>query len=192
MRLQWKSFWCALALVWAASSAHAIKVEGVNLDDQITLVDAPLVLNGAGVRKAYFIKAYVAGMYLPRKSSRKDEIVHIQGPKRFQMVMLMGADSKEFNKALIQGMQRNSSPEEFPRLEARMHAFEKIIDSFVSVKSGDVVLMDYLPGTGTVVSVNGHVQGSPIGGEDFYAKLLEIFIGEHVADEHLKQHLLGK
>ena len=192
MRLQWKSFWCVVVLALAVSSAQAMKVENVNLDDQITLADAPLVLNGAGVRKAYFIKAYVAGMYLPRKSSRKDEIVQIKGPKRFQMVMLMGADSKEFNKALIKGMTRNSSPEEFSRLEMRMHAFEKIIDSFERVRAGDIVLMDYLPTTGTVVSVNGRVHGSPIGGEDFYGKLLEIFIGEHVADEHLRQHLLGK
>jgi Chalcone isomerase-like len=192
MKLDWKSFFCAAVLWGAVFSAHAIRLEGVDVEEQTTLADSPLVLNGAGVRKTHFIKAYVASLYLPGKAALKEDVVRMSGPKRFQMVMLIGADSKEFSKALIKGMRRNSTEEEFARLEERMRVFESHIDSLVKVKQGDIVRMDYFPGAGMVLSLNGRAHGAPIVGEEFYGKLLEIFIGAHVSDGLLRQNLLGK
>jgi hypothetical protein len=174
-----------------AVPAIAKDVAGIRLQDMVKVGDSDLVLNGAGARTAYFLKFYVASLYLPRKSHTKDEIVQMRGAKRLQMVMLFDATSKDFNKALIRGMTANSSADELAKLESRMHEFEKVIDTFVSVKKGDVVNMDFVPGTGLLVSVNGHSRSAAITGEDFYAKLLEIFIGQHVADVPLRKQLLG-
>lgn len=190
MRREWIALILSLTVLLALP-ARASKLEGVHLDEQLHLANSELVLNGYGARTAYFLKFYVASLYLPRKSSSKDEIVRMPGAKRLQMVMLFGATSKDFNKALIRGMTANSTPDEFARLQSRMHEFEKVIDSFVAVKKGDVINMDFVPGTGLVVSVNGSIKEVPIKGEDFYGKLLEIFIGQHVADEPLRRHLLG-
>lgn len=186
----WLKILSFCVLVWTGA-AQAANVEGFQIEDRIRLADTELQLNGVGVRSAYFLKFYVASMYLTQRSSSKDVIVRTTGPKRFQMAMLFSASSADFNKALTKGMRRNSTDEEFAKLEERMHTMEKIIDSFVTVKRGDVINMDFIPGKGTVVSVNGLAKFSPIGGEDFYGKLLEVFIGEHVSDEPLRQRLLG-
>ena len=192
MKLGWKSFLCVVALCCASFTVQAAKLEGIEVDEQVRLSNTDLLLNGAGVRKTHFIKAYVASLHLPRRSTHVDEVVQMRGPKRLQMVMLVGVESKEFTKAMLKGMRRNSTEAELSRLQERMHVFEQIIDSMVSVKRGDVLWLDYLPDMGMVLSVNGQTRGMPIVGEDFYGKLLEVFIGAHVSDPPLKQHLLGR
>lgn len=184
---------CLLALTagLVGGTAEAVTIEGVHVDDKVTLADKELQLNGAGVRTAYTLRFYVAGLYLDHRAGHKQEVLQMDGPKRLQIIMLVSASSQDFNKAMVRGMRKNSSDEEFARLQERIQMFERIIDSYVTVRRGDVVRMDFIPGTGTVVSVNGVAKTAPIPGQDFYSKLLEIFVGDHVNDEPLKKRLLG-
>ena len=48
-----------------------------------------------------------------------------------------------------------------------------------------------MPGKGLIFTVNGVAHGAPIVGDDFYAALLRIFIGDKPTDEDLKRALLG-
>jgi Chalcone isomerase-like len=61
----------------------------------------------------------------------------------------------------------------------------------VKVKKKDVLTIDWIPASGTVLSLNGSARGAAIPGEDFYAALLRIFIGDKVSDAELKAGLLG-
>jgi hypothetical protein len=54
-----------------------------------------------------------------------------------------------------------------------------------------VVDLDWLPGRGLQLSLNGKPRGAPIPGEDLYAALLRIFVGERPADPEMKIGLLG-
>ncbi len=48
-------------------SAHAAReVGGVRFEDQLTLADQALVLNGVGMRVKMIIKVYAVGLYVPR------------------------------------------------------------------------------------------------------------------------------
>jgi Chalcone isomerase-like len=174
-----------------SSSAGAMQVAGVDVPERVQLADAVLELNGAGVRRAYFLEVYVASLYLPARQKDALTVLNLRGNKRLQMVMLMSASSQDFNKAMVKGMRRNSSDDEFQRLQSRVHEFEHIINSYGAVKRGDVIGIDHIEGKGTVVSVNGQARATPIAGEDFYNKILEIFLGTHVSDAALKQKLLG-
>ena len=49
--------------------SSAATVAGVNMEDKTTVNGQTLVLNGAGLRKKFFIKVYVGGFYLPAKMS---------------------------------------------------------------------------------------------------------------------------
>ena len=51
---------------------------------------------------------------------------------------------------------------------------------------------DWIPGTGTVISVNGKAQGEPVKEAEFYKAMLRIWIGQNPADWKLKDALLGK
>jgi len=60
------------------------------------------------------------------------------------------------------------------------------------LKKGDVIDLDWLPGRGFVLSVNGKAKGEPFVGEAFYAAILKIYIGERPVDKKLKAGLLGQ
>jgi hypothetical protein len=59
-----------------------------------------------------------------------------------------------------------------------------------TLKKGSVVHLDYLPGTGTRVSVNG-VEKITIKGEDFFQSMLRIWIGRKPVDGRLRDAMLG-
>ena len=49
-----------------------------------------------------------------------------------------------------------------------------------------------IPGTGTVITVNGKVAGTPIKEPEFYSAMLKIWLGNVPADTLLKESLLGQ
>jgi hypothetical protein len=65
------------------------------------------------------------------------------------------------------------------------------MSSLQSAKQGDLIALDWLPGTGTRIVLNGEPRGKIIAGEDFYRALLRIWLGEDPAQESLKRALLG-
>ena len=138
-----------------------------------------------------WFKGYAAGLYLTRKVTTADQALSAPGPKRLQIRMLVDVDTVEFSKSFNRGVRRNSSPAQQAALGERMQAFDKLILGVGKVKTNDAVDIDFLPGRGVVLSVNGKPRGEPIPGDDLYAALLRIFLGDKPADPELKQGLLG-
>ena len=56
--------------------------------------------------------------------------------------------------------------------------------------TGDVILMDWVPGTGMVVSTKGKVQ-EPYKEVEFFNAMMRIWLGNNPADAKLKDALLG-
>ena len=105
--------------------------------------------------------------------------------------MLVEVDTEEFVKAFDKGIARNSPPAELPLLAERMARFDALLRAIGKVRKRDVVDLDWLPGRGMQFTLNGQPRGAPIPGEDLYAALLRIFVGERPADPELKIGLLG-
>ena len=72
-------------------------------------------------------------------------------------------------------------------LQDRINQFNSL---FTTVHKGDVIRLDYLPGEGTQVRLNGTLKGS-VSGEDFSRALLKIWLGSKPADANLKEAMLG-
>ena len=72
-----------LLAIGLSVSAEAREVAGVKLDETARLagIDTPLVLNGAGVRSKFFVKVYVAGLYLQQKTSSAEAVLASSGGK---------------------------------------------------------------------------------------------------------------
>jgi len=186
--------WLPLVLLLALGAmADAAEVNGIALPDELRLdTDGPLLtLNGAGVRKKFFFSVNVVGLYLPEKRRTSAEVLALSGPKRITLVMLRDVSAEQFIDALRDGLNNNTPPEEIERLAPRMAAFEALLRDLEEVQEGDVVYLDYLPGAGTRLTLNGDVQSEPIAGADFYAALLRSYLGERPADSGLKRALLG-
>lgn len=179
-----------LCLVFFPGRLLALELEGVKLPAQVTLLDPGnrISLNGAGVRSKFVFDIYVGALYLKQKSNKVDAILKMPGQKRIAMHFLYDEVAKEkLVDGWIDGFKNNNNAETFKALQERLNQFNKL---FVTVKKGDVIYLDYLPGIGTEVRINDEMKGM-IPGEDFYQALLKVWLGENPADESLKQGMLG-
>jgi hypothetical protein len=61
-----------------------------------------------------------------------------------------------------------------------------------SLKKGDTLFLDWVPGAGTIATLNGKVIGSVLPGIAFYNAALKIWIGDKPVDSSLKPQLLGE
>ena len=181
----------ALAAPEAARAVAAISVEGVTFAGEALVGGERLQLNGVGLRAVAWLKGYAAGLYLSRRSRNAPQVLATPGAKRLQMRMLQEADTEEFVKAFNKGVARNTPAADVAELAERMACFNGLLRAIGKVSKGDVVDLDWLPGRGLQLTCNGRSRGEPIPGEDFYAALLRIFIGERPVDPELKEGLLG-
>jgi hypothetical protein len=176
---------CCLSL-----SAQALELGGVVVSDSAHLGRSNLLLNGAGVRSKFVFDLYVASLYLSAKKNSAAEVITDEGEKRISLQILREINAEDLVSSLDKAIVRNQTDEELAAIKVEQHEFRSIFSKLVHVKKGDSILLDYLPATGTQVSVNGAPQGS-IPGAAFYTALLKIWLGEKPADETLKLKLLG-
>jgi len=183
--------WIAMLLVCSSMQAHALEVEGVKLEDKVQVGNAAVQLNGAGLRSIFFMKIYVAALYLESKQTTAEAILADSGAKRMALHVVVGeAGSERFVHAFRNDMEKNTAPAQFAVLLGRIEALEKAFENVKTVTRGDTIAFDWLPGKGTHVTLNGKELGN-IQGEDFYRALLSIWIGEEPVNETLKKELVG-
>lgn len=190
-RLLWAVGGAALTCALPAWAARPITVEGTTFSGDITLAGVQLQLNGVGLRAVAWLKGYAAGLYLPRKASTPAQVLAQTGAKRLQLRMLQDVPAEEFVKALHKGVERNTPAADVVRLSERVARFDGVVRALGKLKKQEVIDLDFLPGRGLQLSRNGTPRGEAIPGEDFYAALLRIFIGERPADPDMKVGLLG-
>ena len=176
----------------AQAAEPANPIGGVRFEPQAQVAGQALQLNGTGLRALRIFKAYAAALYLPQRASSAEAVVSQVGAKRLQIRMLWGVPVAEFIKAFDVGVKRNHAPEVQAQLAERVARFDALLTPLGKIASGDTVNLDFQPGQGLVFTHNGRSVGAAIPGEDFYAALLRVFIGEQVSDDKLRAGLLGQ
>ena len=181
---------CTLSMGLAA--AATIDVAGVKFEDTIDQRGSKLVLNGAGVRYKAVFKVYSAGLYLPKKAGTVEEVIALPGHKRISITMLRDIDANELGKLFTRGVEDNEPKAEMSKLIPGLMRMGQIFSDQKKLLAGDTVLIDWVPGTGGVITVKGSVRGEPFKEPEFYNALLRIWLGPVPADFKLKDALLGK
>src|SRR5690349_335183 len=117
-----KSLWVALLLIAFARAGVAAEVEGVRVEDGVTVGGSSLVLNGAGVRtKLAFIKLYVGALYLPAKKTNATEAIKEPGSKRVLMHVLADElTAKDLTASMNSALAANHIPAELALIESRI------------------------------------------------------------------------
>ena len=169
----------------------AAEVAGVKVPDTVTVAGQTLRLNGAALRQRLLFKIYVAGLYLPAKQTAAGEALASPGARRISMTLMRDITAEQLIDALANGVRQNHTAAELEKLKPGMETLNRIMTSIGQAKSGSVITLDYVPGTGTQVALNGAVQGSPVPGEDFYRGLMKIWLGDDPVDAGMKKALLG-
>lgn len=183
----------ALSLpVQAQAQAQNVELAGVRYAPTVTLAGAPLQLNGAGIRYKLVFKVYTAGLYLTAKAATPEQALAATGPRRLHIVMLRKIDASELGRLFTRGMEDNARPGEMSRLIPGILKMGDIFSARKQLAAGESFSVDYVPGTGTTILVNGQPMAEPIKEPEFFNALMRIWLGDSPADALLKDALLGK
>jgi len=169
----------------------ALKLEGVEVPDTVMAHGRRLLLNGAGVRKRGYFKSNVVALYLPEKLTTFEAINRIDGPRRIQLSLLRDFSSSTISRIFLADFKQTATDAEFKQLINEIAEIGGIYGNLKKVGAGDVVNIDWVPGSGIVTSLNDHpLADKPINNALAYQIYLRMFIGPTVPDE-LRNALLG-
>lgn len=180
------------AAATAAAPRSTVDVLGTKFDSEITLAGQRLQLNGAGVRFRAVFRVYAAGLYLTQKAQTPQAVLTAPGPKRLNIVMLRDIDANELGKLFTRGMEKNASREDFVKSIPGTIKMGEIFAMKKRLASGESFQVDWIPGQGTTILINGKPAAEPIKEPEFYSSLMKIWLGQEPADANLKDALLGK
>jgi hypothetical protein len=166
----------------------AASLADVTLEDKITVNGQTLVLNGLGLRKKFFIKVYVGGLYLQAKMSNPASILTSDTSRRMTMHFLYSVSKDQMCDAWEEGLTAN-----VPNATAEVKtAFKTLCSWMEPIPKGNRLILTYVPGTGTTVEVNGKNKGT-LPGKATADAIVSTWIGPKPAmGDDFKNAVLGK
>ncbi|KQV60955.1 lipoprotein transmembrane [Pelomonas sp. Root1217] len=174
------------------SAAQAIEVGGLKFDDTVKVAGKDLKVNGAGVRVRIVVKVYALVLYLPEKKDTTAGVLDTQGPRRFSLGLLREVTGDDLGQAFMAGITANTDKAERSKFVNQLAQFGEAFVNIPQGKKGDVITVDWIPDTGTVMALNGKPIGEPMKDVNFYNAILKIWLGDKPVDSSLKPALLGK
>lgn len=179
----------SLSLVLFSGFACAAKVGGISLPQTLTTGDQALTLNGAGIRKKFFIKLYVSALYLRDKSRNAVSIIESDTPMAIRLAIMSSLiNSKKMEKATREGFDNSTHGNTQP-IQAEIERFLEVFRKPIS--EGDIYDLIYTPSRGTEVIKNNQ-SITTVGGLTFKKALFGIWLSDRPAQENLKDAMLGK
>jgi hypothetical protein len=166
-------------------------VAGIKFDTEATVGGQKLQLNGTGVRIRAIFRVYAAGLYTPAKVTKNEDVLK-PGAKRLQMVALRDVKGDEFGKLFTRAMEDNASREEFAKSINSVIRMGQIFADAKQFAKGDLIVLDFIPATGLVVSHKGKPLGDAFKEPEFQSLMLKIWFGPKPVDEPLRKALLGE
>ena len=170
---------------------EAGEVRGVHIPDKIKTGNSKLVLNGTATRSKWGFGVYVVALYLA-KPNRNEKTIMGKDPhgKRVHITMLRKVSAKKFESTIWKNIEHNFTTDERARFAAHLKKFMNCFASGANLTKSVSINIDYLPGQGTLVTVDGR-KVDVIPNHDFYHALLRLWIGDP-PQASVKKGLLGK
>ena len=181
----------SLSLLSGGVAAQTVEIEGVKFEPTVQVGGTALQLNGAGIRTRAVFKVYAAGLYVPQKANSAAALLAQKGPRRVAIGMLRNVDADSFAGALNDGLKANLTEQQLAGFKGQVDALNANLKAVGEAKKGDLINFEFTPEEGTRVLVNGQPRGTAIPGDDFFAAVLRIWIGDKPVDGALKKALVG-
>ncbi|MFA5826472.1 MAG: chalcone isomerase family protein [Gallionellaceae bacterium] len=190
-----KRVFLSALLAFFSWNANALEVAGVKVPEKVPSGERPLVLNGAGSRfMAGVIDVYVIALYLPENKHTVTEILAEERSKNVTIWFLTPLGVKVTSEQLLDAthklMSENMSTEELTKLDSSWKKFSAFFDNIKEFKKEDQLSLEYQPGNGMRVNMNGKEIGH-VAGADFMRAFLLVWLGPQPAQDDLKGKLLG-
>lgn len=177
-----------LVTLFLATAGYGLELAGVNMPESISADGSNLVLNGAGLRTKFFIKAYIGGLYLSQKSNNAQAIVNADQPMAVRLTITSKLISSEKMESAIREGFENSTKGNIAPVKNQIESFIGVFKE--PIKVNDVFELVYVPGKGIEVFKNGAAK-STIAGVEFKKALFGIWLGDKPAQDSLKAEMLG-
>jgi len=178
-----------LAMLLFSGFSSAAKVGGVSLPQTLMAGEQTLILNGAGIRKKFFIKLYVSALYLRDKSHNATAIIESDAPMAIRLSIISSLiNSKKMEKATREGFENSTHGNTQP-IQAEIEQFIEVFRKPIS--EGDIYDLIYTPDGGTEV-VKNNQSITTVGGLAFKKALLGIWLSDRPAQDNLKDAMLGE
>ena len=181
----------ALVAGAVGQSAVAAEIGGIKFADTTKVGGKELQLNGLGFRTKLVFKVYAAGLYMPEKKSTVEEVFAAEGPRRMQLVMMRDVTSEAFGDQFMTGINNNLDSKDKTKIVTQISKFGEMFALLDGLKKGDVLDLDWVPGSGTTCFLNGKRIGDITPDLAFYNAILKIWLGNKPADATLKPKLLA-
>ncbi|MCP5334385.1 MAG: chalcone isomerase family protein [Oceanospirillaceae bacterium] len=179
-------------LTLCAFKANAIQVDDIEMPDVLpaTKNHPELHINGAALRELYLlIRSYVGALYLEHPTTNAEEALNSETHKRMVFhVLLKKVGARRIANALQEALVVNVTAEEHDQLRGAIDQMLGYFDG--KMHEGEEASFDYMPGKGTLVTINGEEKGV-IKGKLFFHALLSIWIGENPVGREFKEEILG-
>jgi hypothetical protein len=178
-----------LVVLMMATLGNAEEIGGINMPESLKTGQTTLMLNGAGVRKKFFIDVYVGGLYLREKSQDSKAIIEADEPMAIRLHIVSSmVTSKKMEKAWREGFEKATGG----NIEPIKVQIEELISVFrEEIKENDRYDMIYVPGKGVQVSKNSESRPA-IGGLPFKKALFGIWLSDKPAQKSLRKAMLGE
>ena len=174
-------------ITFGATDAAAKTVDGVDFPDTVTVSGTTLQRNGVGARTAFFMRIYLAALYVEKTAGEASALLGPDRPREVRLAILKDVSKERFEGAARTGFEKNTLSPSLSMQERQT----KFLVLIPALAAGDTLTFIYEPGVGTTVKGN-KVKATTIAGKDFADALFKIWLGGHPADDGLKAGLLGK
>jgi hypothetical protein len=169
---------------------------GTEYPDRVDLElgDATMELRatGVGLREKTFMKVdvYTIVSYVAAGTDLSEDpaatLRSLEAPRRIRMDLRRGFSREKLVNSFNEVIEKNYED---------MSAFIDDLGVFMSyfdrdAQENDVLIFDYVPGTGLTTTLNGEVKGT-IANADFAQALWTVWFGEKPADKGLREALLS-
>ncbi len=178
---------CSILLI--GLSANAKEIAGVLVQETVQTDSGVILnLNGAGIRKKFFMDIYLAELYLEKKGSTAEEVIKFSGQKRLVMhILYKEIPQDKLIEGWKDGFSNNTAKPKLESLQTRIDEFNAM---FTAVTKDQEIIFHYVPEQGTKVTIAGNEKGI-IPGKDFNDALLGIWLGNKPVTKTLKKNLLN-
>lgn len=171
-----------------AGTTVAATLAGVEVEDSLEVAGETLTLNGVGLRKRFFVKLYVAGLYTQEGAGDGDAIVQADAPMALTLDIVSDRVTRDkMVEALNDGFAASTGGDTAP-VEAGIAQLREAMGD--TLEAGASMAFVYEPGVGTRVSRDG-TETAVIEGLPFKQALFGIWLSGTPADAKLKSALLG-
>ncbi len=177
-----------VSIALLATPALAREINGVQVPETVSVEGKTLKLNGVGIRKAFFIKVkvYVGALYLETPATDPEAIVSSEQAKAVHMFFVRDVGKEKIMNAFKEGFEKNSAD----KAAALTPKLDKISQAISDLKSGSELIVTYVPGKGTTVSLTGGGSAT-VEGKDFGDAIFRNWLGKEPADADLKTEMLA-